>query len=102
MNLAPDDPLTFAEAAEIILRGLVKAATLRAAADRGELRFERLGRRLVTTPAAVHEWRESCRAAQKVPAYTSASVRVEKRSGSSETDRAKSAQTHALMMADEL
>jgi len=39
------------------LRGLVKPATLRAAADRGELIIEKLGRRVVTTPANINEWR---------------------------------------------
>ena len=48
-DLSPDSPISLDEAAEICLRGLVTASTLRAAADRGELAIERLGRRIVTT-----------------------------------------------------
>jgi hypothetical protein len=61
MNLEPDAPLSLKEAAEICLRGLVKEATLVAAADRGELITERIGKRRVTTPAYVRSWRERCR-----------------------------------------
>lgn len=54
-------PMTLREAAEGLLRGVVKASTLRAAADRGELEIERLGRVHVVTPRAIREWRERCR-----------------------------------------
>jgi hypothetical protein len=47
-ELGPNDPLTLREAAETLLRGIVKASTLRAAAARGELTVERPGRNLVT------------------------------------------------------
>lgn len=57
----PDTPLSLKEAAEMLLRGLVKASTFRAAADRGELTMERLGRRIVTTPASIEACRERCR-----------------------------------------
>jgi hypothetical protein len=70
-TFGPDDPITFAEAAEICLRGVVKAATLRAAWERRELTAERLGRRVVTTPRAVAEWRKRCSVAAEAPAYTS-------------------------------
>jgi hypothetical protein len=64
----PDTPLSLDEAAAILLRGLVKAPTLRAAAARGELTISRLGRRIVVTPAAVDAWRELCRDREKARA----------------------------------
>lgn len=53
----PDDPITLREAATIFLRGLVTESTLRVAISRGELGSERLGRRIVTTPEMLREWR---------------------------------------------
>jgi hypothetical protein len=64
-EVGPNDPLTLRQAAETLLRGLVKASTLRAAAARGELTVERLGRTLVTTPAYVEQWRERQRSVVK-------------------------------------
>lgn len=64
-DLLPNAPLTLEEAAEICLRGIVKKSTLRTAAARGELAIERIGNRLVTTPAAVEAWREFCRDREK-------------------------------------
>lgn len=60
-DLLPQSPLSLDEAADVLLRGLVKASTLRAAAERGELAVERLGRRIVTTPADIEAWRRGCR-----------------------------------------
>lgn len=54
----PDDPLTLQEAAKHLLRGLVTASTLEAAIKRGELDCERLGRRIVVTPAMIRAWRD--------------------------------------------
>lgn len=101
-ELAPNDPITFAEAAEILLRRLVKASTLRAAADRGELRTERLGRRRVTTPAAVLEWRETRQERRLRPGSAFANIRAADQSGGSAADRAEAAVQHALMVAEEL
>lgn len=61
VQLSPDSPISLNEAAAICLRGLVTAATLRAAAERGDLVIERLGRRIVTTPADIDAWRKKCR-----------------------------------------
>ncbi len=47
-DISPDSPISLDEAAAICLRGLVSASTLRAAAERGELTIERLGRRITT------------------------------------------------------
>jgi hypothetical protein len=79
-------PMTLDEAAEICLRGKVKAATLRAAASRGELETEKLGRRIVTTPAAIQKWRELCREKQKARVFGSGQQGASNPlSGSSET-----------------
>lgn len=101
MNLAPDQPISLNEAAEICLRGLVKVATLRAAVERGELMVERLGRRVLTTPAAVNEWRQRCRVNPKAQDYTSCQSDAMERDdfGSSEMERRKLAQAAALATA---
>lgn len=65
----PDTPFSLDEAAEVLLRGLVKASTLRAAAERGELAIERLGRRIIVTPAAIDAWRDLCRDREKARAF---------------------------------
>jgi hypothetical protein len=79
-------PLTLDEAAETILRGKVKAATLRAAASRGELKVMKLGRRIMVTPAAIREWFDLCQ--EKARARVCGSGQQpesRKPSGSSET-----------------
>ena len=101
-ELAPDSPITFAEAARDILRGLVTASTVRAAADRGELDYEKIGRRVVTTPAAVEEWRRRCRVKARGRDSTSANGPDASLNGLSETEREKLAVTHARMSAERL
>lgn len=64
-EIGRDDPVTLAEAADLLLRGLVTKSTLRAAAARGELQTERLGRRVVTTSAYIEAWRAKCRVPAK-------------------------------------
>lgn len=96
-----DTPLSLREAAETLLRGLVTASTLKAAAERGELAVERLGRRIVVTPKAIADWRELCRAPVKAPGYTSnqPAEKARSRSGLYETDEDQSAQDAALAIA---
>lgn len=98
-DLSPDSPLSLDDAAKILLRGLVKASTLRAAASRGELEIERLGRRIVTTPAFVDAWRNRCREKQEDRTYSSGAARMALRSGISETVETASAQdaTRAIL-----
>lgn len=61
------DLLTLDEACRIPpLNGKVKAATLRAAAARGELVLVRIGRADFTTPADVNAWVQSCREKARV------------------------------------
>lgn len=68
------------------MRGLVKASTLRAAAERGELAIERLGRRIIVTPAAIDAWRELCRDREKARASTFAPRSVKPASSSRPRD----------------
>lgn len=97
-----DSPLSLQEAADILLRGLVKAATLRAAAARGELIVEKLGKRIVTTPADIERWRQSCRDRVKVQGsiYSQSSTSNQGMSGQpfglSETEAARLSQDAAL------
>ena len=99
-----DAPLSLKEAAETLLRGLVTASTLRAAADRGELIVERLGRRIVVTPKAIAEWRESCRVIQNRRDYTCGTPEGRQISlaGSLKTERMRLAQAAALATAKAL
>ena len=68
---ADDEPMSLEEACAGPLRGLVRPATLRAAIGRGELAFERLGRRYVVTPAMIRGGRKPPRDQRKAPASTS-------------------------------
>ena len=49
------------QAASILLNGLVKASTLRAAIYRKELAYYKIGKVIVTTPEDVHDWIDRCR-----------------------------------------
>lgn len=60
-ELLDDDPITLAEASEIVLRGAVTVSTLRAEVRRGTLTVERIGKNLFTTRAYIREMRERCR-----------------------------------------
>lgn len=97
-ELSPQSPLSLEDAAKLLLNGLVKASTLRAAAARGELEIERLGRRIVTTPAYVEAWRKRCREKQEGRTSTSSVARTALRSGISETAAAASAQDATRMI----
>ncbi len=103
-ELSPLSPLSLDEAAAVLLRGLVKASTLRAAADRGELTVERLGRRIVTTPAAIEAWRERCRDQPKARDCISGrrGAPAVSPNGLSETDEAKLALAAAMATAEAL
>ena len=70
-----DAPMTLDEAARLLLRGAVSAATLRAAIGRRDLTCERIGRRVMVTPAEVRAWRKRCR------------VQAEERPAAPESDR---------------
>ena len=70
-DLSPLSPVSLQEASEILLRGLVTPSTLKAAAERGELAVFKLGKRLVTTPKDIEEWKDKCREKRKAPASIS-------------------------------
>jgi hypothetical protein len=88
-------------AAGNILRGLVTAATLRRAADRGELTVYRIGKRIVTTEDDINQWWKKCRVNPREQGYISGQpdAVLTSHGGSSETDRAKLAQTAVLATA---
>ncbi len=83
------EPITLDAACSLYPQASFKVATLRAAADRGELHIFRLGRRYHTTAAAMDAWVRKCQDAAQRPASTSTE---NEDSGLSETDRISSAQ----------
>lgn len=97
-----DDPVSLQEAADVLLRGLVKAATLRAAASRGDLMVEKLGKRIVTTPADIERWRQKCRDKVKAQGFICSQSSMTNldmsghQPGLSETEIAKLSQDAAL------
>ncbi len=56
-DIQDDDPITLSEASEIVLRGAVSVATLRAEIRRGNLAVERIGKNLFTTRAYIKQMR---------------------------------------------
>jgi hypothetical protein len=86
--IAEDDPITLAEASEVVLRAAVSEQTLRAEARRGNLQVERLGKNLFTTAAYIKAWRKECRVQQSRPDSTSAKTKPASGSGSSGTGTA--------------
>jgi hypothetical protein len=85
-GLEPHAPLSLEDAARICLNGYVKAATLRAAASRGELKVAKLGRRYLVTPAAIREWIELCQERQRERVSGSERKTSDDPCGSSKTD----------------
>lgn len=87
--MTKDDPITLDIACSLYPQASFKVATLRAAADRGELTIFRLGRRYHTTAAAMDAWVRKCQDAARLHVSTSTASEA---SGLSETDRISSAQ----------
>jgi hypothetical protein len=83
-DLRDDDPITLAEASELVLRGAVTVSTLRAEVRRGNLAVERIGKNLFTTPAYIREMRARCRVQKSRPDSISERTRASA-SGSSGT-----------------
>lgn len=94
-----DDPITLAEACEIVFRNTVRPATLRAEAARGHLQISRIGRRDFTTLRDARELYEKCRVERKAPG--SISTRDEN-NGLSETEQLLSARAAAHVMVNGL
>jgi len=84
-----EPPITLEIACALYPQASFKVATLRAAADRGELHIFRLGRRYHTTATAMEAWVRKCQDAARLRASTSTQSES---SGASETDRVSSAQ----------
>jgi hypothetical protein len=82
-----DDPITLAEACDLIFRGTMTAATLRAEAERGRLTIFKIGKRHYTTRGHVREMIKACRVEPKALGATS----IESRGGPSEAERISSA-----------
>lgn len=85
----PDDPITLKDAASHF--GFSEW-TLRTEADKGRLTIYRIGRKDYTTPNDIREMVHLCRVEKKAPAST---LIRSVSNGSSETDRASSAQAAA-------
>jgi hypothetical protein len=83
--IAEDDPITLAEASEVVLKGAISAQTLQAEVRRGRLQVERLGKNLFTTPNYIKAWRNQCRVQQSRPDSTFGKTRAAGVSGSSAT-----------------
>ena len=94
--LDDDEPMTLAEACEVVFRGTIKPATLRAEAARGNLVIERIGRRDFVTRSALREMRTKCRVQQKEPA---SGTTAKPGTGLSETERSNVALAAALRSA---
>jgi hypothetical protein len=110
MAQLPDlnEPLTLKEACSH-LGNRIKPATLRAARDRGQMEFERLGNKDFVTRLEIERWRAACRGKGKArdftgeePDGTQKSGLPTKLVGSSATDRVSSAQDSALAKANKL
>jgi hypothetical protein len=84
--MTDERPITLAEAAA---EYRLTVSTLRAEAARGRLDIFRLGKRDYTTPQAMRDMVRKCQDAARLRASTSTNQEA---SGSSETDRASSAQ----------
>lgn len=83
-----DDPITLAQACEIVFHGAIKPATLRAEAARGRLALRRIGRQDFVTLRDVREMVEQCRVGEPRPGFTLIGRATH---GSSETVRNSSA-----------
>lgn len=108
---AEDEPLTLAEACQLIFRNAISPATLRAEAGRGRLTIERIGRRDFVTRRAIREMRKKCEqapaqkdlASGSSPSASEAMERSSLPSGASETMADTSvALASVLMIADQL
>lgn len=94
--------MTLDDAAEVLLRGLVTAAILRAAIARYELTFERIGRRITVTRADVRAWRKRCRVSAEDRTSNSSSAPMARRPGTSGMGDSESQEAATSAMLREL
>ena len=87
-DLSDDDPITLAEASELVLRGAITVSTLRAEIRRGNLAVERIVKNIFTTRADIREMRKRCRVQQSRQDSISGRTSAVDSSGSSATGTA--------------
>jgi hypothetical protein len=101
--IGPDTPLRLDVAARIAYPdGSMKASGLRSEIRKGRLEYERTAGKQYVTLAGIERMRELCRDAPKDPASTSANAAGASPSGSYSTEKMKSAQAAAEMVANRL
>jgi hypothetical protein len=101
--IGPDTPLRLDVAAGIVFPdGSMKASGLRREIRRGRLESERIAGKQYVTLEGINRMREKCRDVPRVPASTSANDVAVNRSGSSSTERLRSAQAAAQVIANGL
>lgn len=101
--VGPDTPLRLDIAAVLAFPGGgMTAAGLRREHQRGNLAVERVAGKDYTTLAAIDEMRSRCRVQPKAPTSISTAAPAVGRSGSSETERARSEQAAVEMLATTL
>jgi hypothetical protein len=87
-DIADDDPITLAEACDIVFRGVITEASLRAEERRGNLETFKIGRAIFTTRRDIREMEKKCRVKRK--GLDSTSTRAVN-NGSSETENPSAA-----------
>ena len=98
-----DTPLRLEQAVKLAFPfGGMTVSGLRRERDRGNICFEKIAGKDFVTLQAIKEMRARCRENQKVPASICENVVVENQSGSSSTERMKSAQLAAHTIAEAL
>jgi hypothetical protein len=70
-EIAEDDPITLSEACDIVFRGRITEASLRAEERRGTLETFKIGRSIFTTRRDIRKMEIKCRALRKGLASTS-------------------------------
>jgi hypothetical protein len=97
--MEPDDPITLKEACEIVFRGRITPATLRAEASRGRLVISRIGKRDFTTLREARGLFDKCQEDRSGHVSTGT---ARARPGSSETVQRSFAQARAKMAVETL
>jgi hypothetical protein len=101
--IAPDTPLRLDIAARIFFPdGSMTASGLRREIRKGRLESERIAGKQYVTLADINRMRVQCRDVPKVPASTIANAEAVKPSGSYSTERLRSAQAAAQVIANGL
>ena len=101
--IGPDTPLRLDVAASIAYPdGSMTVSGLRSEIRKGRLECERTAGKQYVTLGGIERMRQKCRDVPKVPASTSANAAAANPSGSSSTERLRSAQAAAQTIAEAL